>query len=154
MKTKISTPNSGESIETDHQIKFPLPVKVSMYIAFVGGILTPVLETIRRWNQMSDLTNFMSWFDDYLIGGFLFFAAWKTFKSPANGEKFLIAAWGIATGMIFGSFLYQLQIINQPDPAPVSSASVAVVKGIMLLICITSLILALNRDTINISRHN
>ena len=86
------------------QKKIPLGLRISMYVAFVGGILTPILETIRRWHQMSDLHYFVSWFDDYLIGGFLFFAAWKTHKMPDSGHKYLIAAWGFATGMIFYSF--------------------------------------------------
>lgn len=130
------------------QEKSSLALKVSMYVAFVGGVITPALETIRRWHQMSDLHYFISWFDDYLVGGFLFFAAWKTFKSPANGQRFLIAAWGFATGMIFGSFFSQLQAINQPDPEPVSSVTVVIIKGIMFIICIVSLILALSRNSV------
>jgi hypothetical protein len=120
-----------------------LAIRVSMNVAFIGSILVPVLETIRRYHQMSDLHYFISWFDDYLIGGFLFFAAWKTLKSPFNGQRFLIAAWGFATGMIFGSFFIQLQAIHQPDPAPVSSGTVVVIKGIMFITCIVNLILAL-----------
>jgi hypothetical protein len=121
----------------------PLSTRISMYTAFVGGILTPVLETIRRWHQMSDLHYFMFWFDDYIIGGSLFFAAWKTYRYAVNGYRYLIAAWGFATGMAFSSFFSQLQRIDEPDPAPVSSATVALVKGIMLLICVLGLILAL-----------
>ena len=125
------------------QKKIPLGLRISMYVAFVGGILTPILETIRRWHQMSDLHYFISWFDDYLIGGFLFFAAWKTHKMPDSGHKYLIAAWGFATGMIFYSFFGQLQALNQPDPSQISSTVVLLIKGIMFSICIVSLILAL-----------
>ena len=120
-----------------------------MYTAFAGGIITPVLETIRRWHQMSDLHYFMFWFDDYIIGGFLFFAAWKTSRYAANGYRYLIAAWGFATGMAFGSFFSQLQRIDQPDPAPVASSTVAIIKGIMLLICVVSLTLALQHTVKN-----
>jgi hypothetical protein len=129
--------------KTNSYKNLPPGIKVSMYIAFAGGVLTPVLETIRRWHQMPDLHYFISWFDDYMIGGFLFFAAWKTFKLTINGIKYLNAAWGFATGMIFYSFFGQIQTINQPDPAPVSSLAVAIIKGVMFLICICSLILSL-----------
>lgn len=114
-----------------------------MYTAFVGGILTPLLETVRRWHQMLDSRYFISWFDDYMIGAFLFFAAWKTYKSVATGRKYLIASWGFATGMIFYSFFGQLQAINQSDPGPVSSSTVVLTKGVMFLICITSLVFSL-----------
>lgn len=131
---------------TNKSKNLPGEIKVSMYIAFIGGILTPLLETIRRWRQMSDLHYFISWFDDYMIGGFLFLAAWKTFTSAFNGVRYLVAAWGFATGMIFYSFFGQLQVINQPDPAPVSTATVVIIKGVMFLICIASLVLSLKSN--------
>ena len=114
-----------------------------MYTAFVGGIFTPLLETIRRWHQMSDSRCFISWFDDYMIGAFLIFSAWKTYRSVATGRKYLIASWGFATGMIFYSFFGQLLAINQPDPGPVSSSTVALIKGIMFVICVASLTFSL-----------
>jgi hypothetical protein len=125
-----------------------LRIKISMYIAFVGGILTPVLESVRRWHQISDIRYFMTWFDDYIIGSFLVFAAWRTHKSIAKGRKYLIASWGIATGMSFYSFFSQLQAINHPDPAPVSTSTVAIVKGIMFLVCIISLLFSLTDNSL------
>lgn len=119
-----------------------LGIKISMFTAFFSGVLNPILETIRRWHQMSDLNNFMFWFDDYLIGGFLFFAAWRTFKSINKGYKLLIAAWGCATGLMFYSFVGQIQMLDKPDPAPVSSLTVAFIKGVMFLIIILCLILS------------
>ncbi|HEY3386077.1 MAG TPA: hypothetical protein VGK46_06185 [Saprospiraceae bacterium] len=117
-----------------------MKLKLSMYVAFAGGILTPFLETIRRWHQLSDARYFISWFDDYIIGAFLFFAAWKTYNSLSEGQKYLRPPGGFASGMAFYSFFSQLQSLDQPDPAPVSSVAVAVVKGIMLLTCVTSLL--------------
>jgi hypothetical protein len=114
-----------------------------MYLAFVGGVLTPLLETIRRWDHLSDLRYFVSWFDDYLIGGFLIFAAYKTYKSIPDGQKYLSGAWGIATGMAFYSFFMQIQSLDRADPAPVASSTVAIVKGVMLVTCIVCLIFSL-----------
>lgn len=119
-----------------------------MYTAFVGGFLTPLLETARRWHQLTDPRYFISWFDDYIIGGFLFFAAWKTYKSVAKGRKYLIASWGFAGGMSFYSFFSQLQALDQPDPAPVSPSAVAIVKGIMFLTCILCLFFTLNDSSV------
>jgi hypothetical protein len=124
-------------------------LKISMYLAFVGGLLTPALETIRRWNQLSDPHYFISWFDDYLIGGFLLFGAWRTLRSAKEGKKFLTAAWGFATGMAFYSFFGQLQSLGQIDPAPVSSSTVAIIKGVMLITCIVSLVFSLQESLEN-----
>jgi hypothetical protein len=117
-----------------------MKIKISMYLAFVGGLVTPLLETIRRWDQLSDIRYFIMWFDDYLIGGFLIFAAFKTYRSALNGQKYLSSAWGVATGMSFYSFFGQLISLDRPDPAPVASSTVAIIKGLMLLVCIVSMI--------------
>jgi hypothetical protein len=119
--------------------------RVSMYVAFAASILLPILETIRRWDQLADPRYFITWFDDYIIGGFLFFGAWKTYRSITNGVKYLIAAWGFATGMCFYSFFSQLQAINESDPGPLPSSVVVLIKGIMFLICIACLIFSLDQ---------
>ncbi len=75
-----------------------------MYLGFIGGIGIPILETIRRWHQLTDLHHFINWFDDYLMGAFLLFAAWKTYQSAEIGKPYLCSAWGAATGMMFMSF--------------------------------------------------
>ena len=93
-----------------------------MILAFVGAFLTPLLETIRRWKQLSDIHNFFLWFDDYVVGAVLFSAAWRVMKLHAGGRDFLIATWGFATGMMLGSFFSQLIFIHVKDQAPVSSA--------------------------------
>lgn len=111
-------------------------LRISRTTAFVAGILLPVLETIRRWDQLLDAHYFISWFDDYVIGGFLFLAAWKSKQTLIQGRQYLIAAWGFATGMAFSSFFMQLQNLDTLDPAPITSSGVAIIKGLMLLICI------------------
>lgn len=125
----------------------PVRIKVSMSTAFIAGVLLPVLETIRRWNQLLDMHYFISWFDDYLIGGFLFFAAWKAKKSLITGRQYLIAAWGFATGMAFSSFFMQLQNLDAGDPAPIYSESVAWVKGVMFIVCIACLWLSFDNHS-------
>lgn len=119
-----------------------LGIETSAYVALAGGILTPAVETVRRWHQIADLRYFINWFDDYIIGAFLLIAAWRTLRSVAEGRPLLIAAWGFATGMCFGSFIFQLQNTG-PDPSGISNNTVAVVKGVMLLVCVICLLLAI-----------
>jgi hypothetical protein len=126
-------------------MRMSLGIKISSYIGIAGGILTPALETIRRWHQMSDPQYFINWFDDYLIGAFLLIAAWRTLRSGSEGRPLLIAAWGFATGMCFGSFIFQLQSVTT-DPSGISSSTVAIVKAIMLGVCVICMILTLRHS--------
>jgi hypothetical protein len=111
--------------------------------AFVLGVFLPVAETIRRWHQMTDWHYFISWFDDYLLGGFLLFAAWQAHKNIITGQKFLTAGWGAGTAALFLSFFGQLEKLSQPDPAPIASVWVAVIKGVIFLFCVVNLIISL-----------
>ena len=104
-----------------------------MYLAIIGAVLLIVLETIRRYHQLLDIKYFVNWFDDYLIGACLIFAAYKVYKGDPRGQLFLCAAWGFAAGLMLLSFLGQLFVLDQPDPAPVSSLMVAVIKSGLLI---------------------
>ena len=123
-------------------------IKVSMYLAFIGGILAPALETIRRWRQIPDPRYFINWFDDYLVGGFLIWAAWRTSKLYKGGTRWLMAAWGFASGIAFSSFVFQVQHLNNPDPAPVDPVVVVIVKGGMLAVCLAGMILSYSKSEV------
>jgi hypothetical protein len=114
--------------------------RFSIYAALVLGIALPLLETVRRYHQMTDLHFFFSWFDDYMLGGFLLFAAYKAHQNFDSGQKILSAGWGAATAGLFLSFIGQMDHLNNPDPAPVSAAWVAAIKGTLLLLCILCLV--------------
>ena len=119
------------------------PLKRSMQLAFIGAALLIVLETIRRYHQMLDPQYFVNWFDDYLIGACLIFAAHKVQKGDPRGQLYLCAAWGFAAGLMVLSFIGQLMMLGQPDPAPVSSGMVAVIKGGLLVGALIGLMLAM-----------
>ena len=118
-------------------------MKISVRLALLTGIILPVIEVIRRWHQLLDLHYFFAWFDDFLIGGFLLFAVWKVNVSAVNGQRFLTAAWGFATGMAYASFF--IQFINQslPDPSGLPVKAVLAFKFAGLILCMTGLLLSL-----------
>lgn len=120
---------------------------VSIYLALFGGFLIIVLETIRRYHQMLDIEHFVNWFDDYLIGGCLIFAAYRVQKGDPRGQLLLSAAWGFAAGLMVLSFLGQLINLREPDPAPVPSGIVALIKGGLLAGAITGLVLTVKSPT-------
>jgi hypothetical protein len=85
------------------------------------GIIPPVLETIRRWHQLRDISVWPFWFDDVLIGEFLFYAVWVMERDSITGRRFISAAWGFACGMAYLSFFDQITALGKPDPAPISA---------------------------------
>jgi hypothetical protein len=120
-----------------------MTIRFSRYLALLIGIVTPLLETVRRWNALFDEPP--SPFDDYFLGGFLLYSAWRVGKDPMDGQRFLTAAWGVALGMVILSFFGQLASIKSggTDPAPVSSETV--VKGIGFLVIVVGLISSLRK---------
>jgi len=119
----------------------------SRNLAIALGIITPLLETIRRWHTWQD--NPPTFFDDYILGGLLLFGAWRVGKNAQSGQKFLSAGWGFMCGMVYLSFFGQLEDIRlgSIDPAPVPSEWVAVIKGIGFALAILGLVTSLRRIT-------
>jgi hypothetical protein len=104
------------------------------------GMIPFIADTIRRWHQLNDLRVWPFWLDDFLLGGFLLYGAWLTGKDVKNGRYFLAAAWGFACGMAYPSFFVQMTSLDKPDPAPIPSIWVAVIKGIFFLLAVLGLI--------------
>jgi hypothetical protein len=117
----------------------------SRNLAIFIGVITPLLETIRRWSTWQD--DPMSFFDDYIIGGLLLYGAWRVGKNAREGQKYLVAGWGFAMGMVYASLNFQLQQlrVGAVDPAPISSEWVAVIKGIGFVLVFLGLVSSLRR---------
>lgn len=110
------------------------PLKTSMRMATVMGVFLPLVETVRRSNQLFDLTKVLSWFDDYILGSILLIAAYLVKKKITNSISFLIAAWGFVSGALFLSFLGQFDYYRSTtgDPGIFSTSLVLVAKGLIL----------------------
>jgi hypothetical protein len=123
--------------------KKTVTISFSRYLAIGLGILTPLAETVRRWNTWRE--NPPALFDDYLLGAFLLYGAWRVGKDARSGQRFLAAAWAFMCGMAYLSFFGQLNQISlgANDPAPISSTWVAVIKGIGLALGVLALVASL-----------
>ncbi len=121
-------------------------MRFSRYYALVIGLLVPVAETVRRWGTWQQFPP--SLFDDYLLGVLLLYAAWAAGRDPWRGRLVLAAVWGFACGLGFASFFGQLRRIQlgEPDPAPIPSEWVAVIKGVALALGILALLLTLRGE--------
>jgi len=120
-----------------------MTIQFSRHLAIVAGILLPLAETIRRWSTWREWPP--SLFDDYIIGAFLIYGAWRVGKDVKTGQKFLAAAWGFACGFGYASFFGQLEglRLHEIDPAPISSEWVAVIKGFAWAVAILALVISL-----------
>ncbi len=122
-----------------------MTITFSRRLAIIFGILAPLAETIRRRHQLDQLSVLPFWLDDYIMSGFLLYGAWRAGKDMPSGRRFLAAAWGFTCGMGYASFFSQLTLLNQPDPAPISSGWVAVIKGVGSAMSVLALIACLRR---------
>lgn len=122
-----------------------MTISFSRYLAIVLGILTPLGETIRRWSTWRD--NPAAFFDDYILGAFLLYGAWRVGKDPRSGQRFLAAAWAFMCAMAYISFFSQIHGIRSgaTDPAPIPSTWVAVIKGVGLALGVLALVVSLKR---------
>ncbi|MCI0664056.1 MAG: hypothetical protein L0220_23620 [Acidobacteria bacterium] len=128
-----------------------------MQMALFMGIFLPLAETIRRSNQLLDPARFLNWFDDYLLGGALLVAVYAVKKKKRNSSSYLIAAWGVAVGALFLSFIGQFEYYQTTagDPGIFSTTLVAVVKGLLLVYMLIGLSLSIKSNGAEIfDRHN
>jgi hypothetical protein len=122
-----------------------MTIKFSRWLAIVAGIVAPLAETVRRWSTWQQSPHNL--FDDYIMGAFLLYAAWRAGKDARSGQRFLVAAWGFACGLGYYSFFGQLHSLrlDQPDPAPIPSEWVLVIKGIAWTSALIALAVSLRR---------
>ncbi len=122
-----------------------MTIEFSRRLAIVGGILAPLVETIRRWHTWQESPPNL--FDDYIMGAFLLYAAWRTGKNVHSGQRFLSAAWAFACGLGYYSFFGQWKSLRlgEIDPAPISSEWVLLIKGIAVTLAIIALVASLRR---------
>jgi hypothetical protein len=106
-------------------------------LAVFVGLFCIVGETVRRWSTWQEWPP--SLFDDYVIGAFLFYGAWRSGRDEREGQRFLAAAWGFAAAFGYASFFGHLQYFHSPDPAPIPHECLTVIIGAGFLLCLVCL---------------
>lgn len=122
-----------------------MTIQFSRRLAIVAGLLAPLAETIRRWSSWRESP--ANLFDDYIMGAFLLYGAWRVGKNLRDGQRVLAAAWAFACGLGYFSFFGQLHSLRlgERDPAPVSTEWVLVIKGIAIALAVIALVVSLKR---------
>ncbi len=123
-------------------------LKASVKMAVVMGIFLPLAETVRRSNQLFDLTKFFNWFDDYILGASLLTAAYLVRKKRPYSKSFLIAAWGFVAGALFLSFIGQFEYYTtgSGDPGVLPTTMVTIAKGLILSYMLVGLYLSVKAN--------
>jgi hypothetical protein len=118
-----------------------LSLKLIRYLAVFIGAFCILGETVRRWHTWQEWPP--SFFDDYLIGAFLFYGAWRSARDERAGRAWFAAAWAFAGGMGYASFFSHLQtVVLEPartDPAPIPHVWLTALIGAGWLLCVAAL---------------
>jgi hypothetical protein len=112
----------------------------SRRLALIFGILLPLAETVRRWQQLAAGTHFIFWLDDVLLGALLLYGYWRTGQDAARGQRYLSAAWGCALGMGYFSFFGKLLDPARIEPGPLPALWVESMIGAGLCLVVLALI--------------
>src|SRR4029079_5231404 len=116
-------------------------MRFEVIAAFAIGILLPVLETYRRgishW-----AVNFSTMFEDHVAGALLLVGAWAAYRRRQWAALFLVLAWAYVTGMMGGSFWYQLEDTIRGNASEPNNLSVVIVKFLLWGTSVASLILS------------
>jgi len=107
-------------------------------LALLAGVVLPIGEIARRWQQLGDPQMFFAWFDDILIGAFLLYGVWRVGQDAVSGQASLAAAWGFTLAIAIGSFFSGL--FGDADPTGLSRPIVVAIKGVMLALAIGALV--------------
>ena len=120
-------------------------LKISAWMAMVVGFLLPFAESFRRINILLDPSQFLKWFDDYILGFILVYTSYLVFSDKINSKIYLLAAWGIAVGGVANSL--NLTIHSTKINAEVFSHSVIILgKALFLIYMLIGLILCIKAN--------
>jgi hypothetical protein len=109
-------------------------------LALVAGVVLPLGEVARRWHQLADPRMLFAWLDDWLLGAFLLYGAWRAGKDAVTGQASLAAAWGFTVAIGVVSFFSSLLATDPRDPSGAPMSAVVWIKAVMLALGIAALV--------------
>jgi hypothetical protein len=89
--------------------------------------------------------DFSTMFEDYVAGALLLVGGWASYRGRHWGVLFLVVAWAYVTGMMGGSFWYQLEETFRQTAQESNNLLVVVVKFLLWGTAVVSLILSFRR---------
>jgi len=126
-------------------------VRFETISAFVIGFLLPLLETYRRaighW-----AVDFTTMFEDYVAGALLLIGGWTSYRRHRWGTLLQVVACAYVSGMMGGSFWYQLEDTLRGNAVEQNNSLVVTVKFLLWSIAVGSLILSFRTASTGLQR--
>jgi hypothetical protein len=121
-------------------------MRFSRGLAWIFGIGTPLVETIRRWGTWLEFPP--ATLDDYLLGALLIAGAWASGQRKPFGDRLLAAAWGFTCGMGYSSVFMQQRAyqLGMEDPAPIPTFWVFVIKAVGTTLAAVALVVTIRGE--------
>ena len=107
--------------------------------AYFLGLSLPAMELIRRKANFDHLAYYA---DDFIVGGFLLYAARAATKNKSRGMLLLAVAWALLCGGLYYSFFGQVYSSAAIDISGMPNIMVVAIKGCLLVFAIVNLIMA------------
>jgi hypothetical protein len=114
-----------------------LSIGANRRLAVLAGIVLPLAEMLRR---SGNLASWWLWIDDWLIGAALLFGGWAAGSGRGGGVRALAAAWGIAAGVGYYSFVGHVLVARSPDVSGVPGWTLAALVGAAWAVALYALV--------------
>ena len=106
-------------------------------IGAIGAILIMTGEAYRSWGVGRPV---YAWMDDMLAGSLMLVAAYRVGRPTVTNRALFSASWGIAVGMLYGSFFGKLFEPAQAHPGNFNLAALTIALGAAFALAIGGLI--------------
>ena len=105
-------------------------------MSITGALLLMAGEAYRSWGVGRPVA---FWMDDMLVGAMLIAAAILVARPTLARRRFLSAAWGVAAGMLYGSFFGKLFDPASTNPGNFSLSLLTALVGVAFVVAIGGL---------------
>lgn len=112
-------------------------MKTLRILAIVGALLLMGGEAYRSWGVGRPIA---FWMDDMLAGAMMIAAAIAVGRPTRVTRSFFSASWGVAVGMLYGSFFGKLFDPASTNPGNFSLGILTALIGLAFAIAIASLV--------------
>ena len=115
----------------------PGQVKALRILSIIGALLLMDGEAYRSWGMGRPVA---FWMDDMLAGGMMIAAAIAVRRPTRATRSFFSASWGVAVGMLYGSFFGKVFDPASSNPGNFSLGLLIALIGFAFLVSIAGLI--------------
>ena len=112
-------------------------MKILRVISIIGALLLMSGEAYRSWGEGRPVA---FWMDDMLAGVMMIAAAIMVARPTRATRNFLSAAWGVAVGMLYGSFFGKVFDPASSNPGNFSLGILTALVGFAFFVSIAGLI--------------